>query len=96
MNVTKSPASRVLQTVVPVAGLSRTETIAAVLGTDPIPPEAAFGEGFALDTRYVNPEIEVIATHRPGDASIAFKDPNWGTATARQVLDQKTGSNADA
>ena len=96
MNVTKSLASRVLQTVVPVAGLSRTETIAAVLGTDPIPPGAAFGEGFALDTRYVNPEIEVIATHHPGDPSIAFKDPNWGAATTRQVLDQKTGSNANA
>ncbi|MXZ24142.1 MAG: hypothetical protein F4Y80_04615 [Caldilineaceae bacterium SB0665_bin_21] len=96
MNVTKSPASRVLQTVVPAAGLSRTETIAAVLGTDPISSGVAFSEGFALDTRYVNPEIEVIATHHPGDPSIAFKDPNWGAATARQAWDQKTGSNANA
>ena len=96
MNFTKSPASRVLQTVVPAAGLSRTENIATFLVTDPIPPGVAFGEGFALDTRYVNPKIEVIATHHLGDPSIAFKDPNWGAATARQALDQKTGSNADA
>ncbi len=70
------------------AGLSRTGTIAAVLGTDLIPPVVAFGEGFALGARYVNPEIEVIATYHPGDLSIAFNDPEWGAATARQALDQ--------
>lgn len=76
MNVTKTPASRVLQTVMPAAGLSRTETIAAVLGTDPIPPVVAFGEGFALDTRYVNPGIGVVA-HHPSVLPIAFNNPNW-------------------
>ncbi len=70
------------------AGLSRTGTIAAVLGTDLIPPVVAFGEGFVLGARYVNPEIEVIAAYHPGDLSIAFNDPEWGAATARQALDQ--------
>ena len=70
------------------AGLSRTGTIAAVLGTDLIPPVVAFGEGFALGARYANPEISVVTTYHPGDLSIAFNDPEWGAATARQALDQ--------
>ena len=70
------------------AGLSRTGIVAAVLGTDLIPPVVAFGEGFALGARYVNPDMEVIATYHPGDLLIAFNDPEWGAATARQALDQ--------
>ena len=70
------------------AGLSRTGTVAAVLGTDLVPPVVAFGEGFALGARYVNPEIRVVLTYHPGDPMIAFNDPEWGAATAREALDQ--------
>ena len=70
------------------AGLSQTGTIAAVLGTDLVPPVVAFGEGFASGARYANPDINVMTTYHPGDLSIAFDDPEWGAATARQALDR--------
>lgn len=70
------------------ASLSQTGTIAAVLGTDLVPPVVAFNEGYVLGARSVNPDINVISTYHPGDLSIAFIDPEWGAATARQALDQ--------
>ena len=70
------------------AGLSRTGTVAAVLGTDLVPPVVAFGQGFALGARYLNPETRVVLTYHPGDPAIAFNDPEWGAATARAALEQ--------
>lgn len=73
------------------AQLSKTGTIAAVLGTDLVPPVVAFKEGYELGAKYINPEINLIATYHPGEISQAFVDPEWGAATAKQALDQ----NAD-
>ena len=70
------------------ASLSQTGTVAAVLGTDLIPPVVAFNEGYVLGAQAVNPDINVISTYHPGDLSIAFVDPEWGAATARQAMDQ--------
>lgn len=70
------------------ASLSQTGTIAAVMGTDLIPPVVAFGEGYRLGAESVNPDINLISTYHPGDLSIAFVDPEWGAATSRQALDQ--------
>lgn len=70
------------------AQLSKTGTIASVLGTDLVPPVVAFGQGFELGAKYINPNIQVISTYHPGEISQAFTDPEWGAATAKQALDQ--------
>ena len=70
------------------AQLSQTGKIAAVLGTDLVPPVVAFGEGYTNGAKYINPDIEVISTYHPGEISQAFVDPEWGAATARQAMDQ--------
>ncbi len=70
------------------AQLSETGTIAAVLGTDLVPPVVAFKEGFELGAKYINPDIQIISTYHPGGLDRAFLDPEWGASTARQALDQ--------
>ena len=71
------------------AQLSKSGTIAAVLGTDLVPPVVAFKEGYELGAKYINPDINLISTYHPGEISQAFVDPEWGAATAKQALDQK-------
>ena len=70
------------------AGMSKSGTIAAVLGTDLIPPVVAFNEGYIAGAKSVNPKINVISTYHPGEISQAFVDPEWGAATAKQAMDQ--------
>jgi len=70
------------------AQLSQTSKIAAVLGTDLVPPVVAFGQGYEFGAKYINPEIEVSTTYHPGGLDKAFNDPEWGASTARQALDQ--------
>ncbi len=70
------------------AGLSESGTIAAVLGTDQVPPVVAFKEGYELGAQFYNPDIELISTYHPGGLDTAFTDPQWGAATSRQALDQ--------
>jgi basic membrane protein A len=70
------------------AQLSKTGKIAAVLGTDLVPPVVAFGVGYENGAKYINPDIEVSTTYHPGEISQAFVDPEWGAATARQAMDQ--------
>lgn len=70
------------------AQLSKTGTIAAVLGTDLVPPVVAFKEGYEAGALAINPDINILATYHPGEISQAFVDPEWGAATAKQALDQ--------
>ena len=70
------------------ASLSDSGTIAAVLGTDLVPPVVAFKEGYEAGAKYVNPDINVLSTYHPGELSQAFVDPEWGAATAKQAIDQ--------
>jgi basic membrane protein A and related proteins len=70
------------------AHLTESGTIAAVLGTDLVPPVVAFKEGYEAGARYINPDINVISTYHPGELSQAFTDPEWGANTARQAIDQ--------
>ncbi len=70
------------------ANLTESGTIAAVLGTDQVPPVVAFKEGYEAGAAYVNPEINFISTYHPGGIDVAFTDPTWGAQTARQALDQ--------
>jgi basic membrane protein A len=70
------------------AELSESGTIAAVLGTDIIPPVVAFKEGYEAGARYINPDINIISTYHPGGLDVAFTDPEWGATTAKQAIDQ--------
>lgn len=70
------------------AQLSESGTIAAVLGTDLVPPVVAFKEGYEAGARSVNPDINIISTFHPGGLDVAFTDPEWGATTAKQAIDQ--------
>lgn len=67
--------------------LTETDTVAAVLGTDLVPPVVAFKEGYESGVAYVNENANVISTYHPGGMDVAFTDPEWGATTARQALD---------
>lgn len=68
--------------------VSDSGTVAAVLGTDLVPPVVAFKEGYEAGAAYINPDINLISTYHPGGLDVAFTDPEWGASTARQALDQ--------
>ena len=68
--------------------MSESETIAAVLGTDQAPQMVAFKEGYEAGAKYINPDINLIATYHPGGLDVAFDDPEWGATTAKQTIDQ--------
>lgn len=70
------------------AMMSESGTIAAVLGTDLVPPVVAFKEGFENGAEAMNPDINIISTYHPGGLDVAFTDPEWGAATAKQAIDQ--------
>lgn len=70
------------------AKMTKTGTIAAVLGTDLVPPVVAFKEGYELGAKATNPDINVISTYHPGGLDVAFTDPEWGATTAAQAMDQ--------
>jgi basic membrane protein A and related proteins len=70
------------------AMLTESGTIAAVLGTDLVPPVVAFKEGYEAGARYINPGINLISTYHPGGLDVAFTDPEWGASTAKQAIDQ--------
>ena len=70
------------------AMLSENGTIAAVLGTDLVPPVVAFKEGYEGGAKYINPDINLITTYHPGGMDVAFTDPEWGATTAKQAIDQ--------
>jgi basic membrane protein A len=69
------------------AKITKTDTIAAVLGTDLVPPVVAFKEGYEAGAMYVNPDINLISTYHPGGLDVAFTDPEWGATTAKQAID---------
>ena len=70
------------------AMMTSSNKVAAVLGTDLVPPVVAFKEGYEAGAKYINDGIEVISTYHPGGLDVAFTDPEWGATTAKQALDQ--------
>lgn len=70
------------------AQMTQSGTIAAVLGTDLVPPVVAYKEGYEAGAKYINPDINLISTYHPGGLDVAFTDPEWGASTAKQAMDQ--------
>jgi len=77
------------------AMMTQSGTIAAVLGTDLVPPVVAFKEGYEAGASYINPDINVISTYHPGGLDVAFTDPEWGATTAAQAVANETGFPLD-
>ena len=72
-----------------LAGMvTRSNTVAVVLGTDEIPPVVAFKEGWESGARHTNPQVQTLAKYHPGALNVVFNDPDWGAATAREFVDQ--------
>ena len=69
------------------ASMSESGIVGQVLGTNLVPPVQAFGSGFDLGARYINPDIEILKTYHPGSIEVAFGDPEWGATTSRQAMD---------
>jgi basic membrane lipoprotein Med (substrate-binding protein (PBP1-ABC) superfamily)/ABC-type branched-subunit amino acid transport system substrate-binding protein len=69
------------------ASMSESGIVGQVLGTNLVPPVQAFGSGFDLGARYINPDIEILKTYHPGAIEVAFGDPEWGATTSRQAMD---------
>jgi basic membrane protein A and related proteins len=70
------------------AMLTKTNTIAAVLGTDLVPPVVAFKVGYENGAKHINPDINLISTYHPGGLANGFTDPEWGASTAAQAMSQ--------
>ena len=68
--------------------ITKTDKIAGVLGTDLVPPVKAFGTGYINGAKYVNENVEANVIYHPGGLDVAFTDPEWGAATAKQLIDQ--------
>jgi basic membrane protein A len=68
--------------------LTKSGTVAAVLGTDQVPPVVAFKEGYEAGAKYAKPDVKLISTYHPGGLAVAFDDPAWGAQTAGQAIDQ--------
>jgi basic membrane protein A len=66
--------------------MSQSGTVAAVLGTDQAPAIVAFKEGYEAGAKFIDPDINVIAVYHPGGVDMAFTDPEWGAATASDVI----------
>lgn len=70
------------------ANLTETKTIAAVLGTDLVPPVVNYNRGYVGGAKWFDPEISIISTYHPGGMDVAFTDPEWGASTAKQAIEQ--------
>ena len=69
------------------ASMSESGIFGQVLGTNLVPPVQAFGSGFDLGAKHINPDIEILKTYHPGAIEVAFGDPEWGATTSRQAMD---------
>lgn len=67
--------------------LTKTGNVAAVLGTDKVPPVVAFGKGFENGVKFTKTDAKVSVTYHPGGLDVAFADPAWGASTSKQALD---------
>ena len=75
------------------AMMSKSHKIGAVCGPDTIPAVWRFGEGYKAGAAYADgikdTTTEVfLVYHSDVDFNKAFVDPEWGTATAKSIIDQ--------
>jgi len=69
--------------------LTKSNVVAAVLGTDLVPPVVKFGKGYEAGAKAVKPDIKVLTAYHPGGLSRGFSDPDWGKTTTTQMIQQQ-------
>jgi basic membrane protein A len=73
-----------------LAGLmSERGTVGQVLATDRVPPVVMVGKGYEAGARAVKPAVKVLTAYHPGGPERGFTDPDWGKATALQMIQQQ-------
>ncbi|HEX9372108.1 MAG TPA: BMP family ABC transporter substrate-binding protein, partial [Roseiflexaceae bacterium] len=71
------------------AGVSKSDKIGAILGTDAVPPVWRYGEGYRAGAKSVKSDINVQTVyHNDVGFDKTFSDPEWGKATALSMIDQ--------
>jgi basic membrane protein A len=69
--------------------LTHTNVVAAVLGTDLVPPVVKFGKGYEAGAKATKPEIKVLTAYHPGGLAKGFTDPDWGRSTTAHMVQQQ-------
>ena len=69
--------------------LTKSNVVAAVLGTDLVPPVVKFGKRYEAGAKYVKQEVRVIMAYHPGGLARGFSDPDWGKNTTTQMIQQQ-------
>jgi len=75
------------------AMMSKSHKIGAVCGPDSVPAVWRFGEGYKAGAAYADGQNGTttdvfVVYHNDADFNEAFVDPQWGTSTARSMIDQ--------
>jgi len=66
--------------------MTRTNTIAAVLGPDTVPDVVVLKEGFEAGAHHINPAIKVISTYFTDGSEMIPSDPRWAAGIASQSI----------
>jgi basic membrane protein A and related proteins len=69
--------------------MTQTGVIGQALDTDLVPPVVKFGKGYEAGAKSVRPDIRVLTAYHPGGLARGFSDPDWGKATAQQMIQQQ-------
>ena len=70
--------------------MSMSGTVGQVLATDRVPPVVMIGKGYEAGVKAVKPAVKVLTAYHPGGPERGFMDPDWGKATALQMIQQQT------
>ncbi|MBZ0320214.1 MAG: BMP family ABC transporter substrate-binding protein [Anaerolineae bacterium] len=74
------------------AGLTQSNIVGGVFGTDIVPAVVKFKEGFESGLRWAegqfDKDITFISTYHPEGPEVAFVDPTWGATTAFLAIDE--------
>jgi basic membrane protein A len=70
------------------AHLSRQGVIGGVFGSQQVPAVEAFKVGYETGAQSVKPGIALLTVYHPGELGEAFSDPDWGAATAAQLIEE--------
>jgi len=68
--------------------LSRSKTIAIVLGPESEPGVKVLKEGFEAGVQYINPLIKIITINYPDSSGMALTDPRWAAGVAAQSIQE--------
>lgn len=69
--------------------LTKSNVVAAVLGTDLVPPVVKFGKGYENGAKATKQDVRVIMAYHPGGLARGFSDPDWGKNTTTQMIQQQ-------